>query len=83
MNISASSDAKDGISAIVAPNGKVLAQIDHYKDGSGVIVAQVPLYSQVTLFSRFGHWPVSVATLYLTMYIILMRGKYRTITRIC
>ncbi len=65
---------KDGISAIIAPTGEVLARMDHYKDGPGVIVAEVGLCSEVTLFSRFGHWPAAAGGLYLVMYIFLMRG---------
>jgi apolipoprotein N-acyltransferase len=73
--------AKDGISAVISPTGKVLAQMDHYKSGPGVVIAHVPLYSEVTLFSRFGHWPVPIAALYLIAYIIRMRDKFRTIAR--
>ena len=69
--------AKDGISAIIAPTGEVLAKMDHYKDGPGFIVAEVPLCSQVTLFSRFGHWPVPAAAIYLIVYGVLLRSKPR------
>jgi apolipoprotein N-acyltransferase len=67
--------AKDGISAIIAPTGEMLARMDHYKDGPGFIVAEVPLCSQVTLFSRFGHWPALAAALYLIAYVILLRCR--------
>lgn len=55
----------DGISAIISPNGKVLAQKDHFLDGAGVVIAEVPLYSTTTLFSKIGHWPVILALAYL------------------
>lgn len=67
--------AKDGISAIIAPTGEVLTQMDHYKDGPGFVVAEVPLCSEITLFSRFGHWPALAATIYLMVYVALLRGK--------
>jgi apolipoprotein N-acyltransferase len=67
--------AEDGISAIIAPTGKVLAQMDHYKEGPGFVVAEVPLCSETTLFARFGHWPAPAAAIYLVVYIILLRGK--------
>lgn len=67
--------AKDGISAIIAPTGEVLTQMDHYKDGPGFVVAEVPLCSEITLFSRFGHWPALAATIYLAVYVVLLRGK--------
>lgn len=71
--------AKDGISAIIAPTGEVLARMDHYNDGPGFIVAEVPLCSEVTLFSRFGHWPVLAAAIYLVLYTVLLRDKKGTV----
>jgi apolipoprotein N-acyltransferase len=67
--------AKDGISAIIAPTGKVLAQMDHYKEGPGFVIAEVLLCSETTLFSRFGHWPAPAAAIYLVVYVVLLRGK--------
>ena len=64
----------DGISAIVAPAGEVVAERDHYKEGPGFIIAEVALSSEVTLFSRFGHWPALAAAIYFLMYVILLRG---------
>lgn len=52
--------AANGISAAIDAEGKVLAKMDHYKQGPGYIVADVPLYKQITLFSRFGHTPLLV-----------------------
>jgi apolipoprotein N-acyltransferase len=65
--------ARDGISAIISPTGEVLARMDHYKNGAGFIVAEIPLYSQVTLFSRLGHWPAPAAAIYLVLYAVLLR----------
>jgi apolipoprotein N-acyltransferase len=74
--------ARDGISAIVAPTGEVLAKMDHYKEGARFVVAEVSLYSQVTLFSRFGHWPVLAAIIYMTLYIVLLRRRKGTVFKV-
>ena len=50
--------AMDGISAIVSPTGEVLARRDHFEEGPGVIMADVPILARATPFSRWGHWPV-------------------------
>lgn len=43
-----------GISAIISPTGEVLAQMDHYKDGPGMLIADVPVCTDRTLFSCHG-----------------------------
>jgi len=48
--------ASNGISAIASYRGEVLARKDHFVDGPGVIVAELPLGSGGTLYSRFGDW---------------------------
>jgi apolipoprotein N-acyltransferase len=48
--------ASNGISEIVSPKGKILASKDHFADGADLIVADVPVYADRTIFSRFGHW---------------------------
>ena len=58
----------NGISAIVSPDGGILAQKDHFVEGPGFITAEVPLYSTRTLFSRFGNWPVVPAIIFLIIY---------------
>jgi apolipoprotein N-acyltransferase len=67
--------AKDGISAIISPTGQVLARMDHYKEGAGFVVADVPLCSRVTLFSKFGHWPALAAVIYLIVHVVLIRCR--------
>ena len=59
--------AREGISAIVAPDGRVLAQMDHFEQGPGGVYAHVPVHADAapTLFSRLGHWPVPVAAAWL------------------
>lgn len=63
--------AANGISAIISPAGRVLAKRDHYADGAGYIIADVPLVDNVTPFARCGHTPmliVSAALLF--MYVV-------------
>lgn len=57
--------ARNGISVIVSPHGPVLAQCDHLDQGVGLLVADVPVGSGPTLFSRAGHWPVAVCAVFL------------------
>ena len=54
--------AVNGISAVISPTGQLLAQHDHYRYGPGLIVADVPIFKGVTLFSRWGFWPGLVAS---------------------
>ena len=61
--------AINGISAIISPTGQVLAQQDHFADGPGLIIAEVPVYSARTVFSIIGHWPVVVSIVFLAMCI--------------
>jgi apolipoprotein N-acyltransferase len=59
----------NGISAIVSPDGSILARKDHFREGPGIIAAELPLYSGHTLFSRLGHWPVVPCVVLLSAYI--------------
>jgi apolipoprotein N-acyltransferase len=61
--------AINGISAIISPTGQILAQQDHFADGPGVIIAEVPVYRHATVFSFVGHWPVLVSVVFLAMCI--------------
>jgi len=61
--------AINGISAIISPTGEILARQDHFTDGLGVIIAEVPVYSTRTIFSRAGHWPVVVSVVFLAVCI--------------
>ena len=62
--------ASNGISAIIAPTGKILAIRDHFDQGPGFISAEVPLYSQKTPFSIYGHWPVYLSAVFLLFLVI-------------
>ena len=59
----------NGISAIIAPGGKILASCNHFKADPAVIVAEVPVYSSTTLFSAIGHWPVMASSIFLVVYL--------------
>jgi len=61
--------AMNGISAIVSSSGEVLARRNHLGEGAGMLMYKVPLFSEETLFSRLGHWPVLVSLLYLLAYL--------------
>lgn len=52
--------AANGISAIIDAKGRVLKRMDHYKQGPGYIIADIPVHMQITLFSRYGHAPLLV-----------------------
>jgi len=63
--------AANGISAIISPSGRILAKRDHYADGAGYVIADVPLYDDVTPFARFGHTlMVIVSAALLFMYVV-------------
>jgi apolipoprotein N-acyltransferase len=64
----------NGISTIISPSGDILAIKDHFKEGPGVIIAEIPIYKQQTLFSKLGHWPVTVSVIFL-IYQLLNRKK--------
>ena len=52
-----------GISAAISAKGQILAKQDHYADGPGYVIADVPVYRNKTIFSRFGHGPSLFAAL--------------------
>jgi apolipoprotein N-acyltransferase len=60
--------ATDGISAVISPEGRVLAKKDHLFDGPGFVTAEVPLYRVQTVFSRLGHWPAALSLAFLMIY---------------
>ncbi|MBN1816641.1 MAG: hypothetical protein JW828_04725 [Sedimentisphaerales bacterium] len=67
--------ACDGISTIIGPDGRILAAMDHFRQGPGVIVSQIPVRRGITWFSRWGHWPAAFAALFLTGWMIIQWGK--------
>ncbi len=67
----------DGISAIISPEGEIVAYKDHFLEGPGIIVAEVRLYSTSSLFSTAGHWPVIPSFLFIAIY-ASKRVRFRT-----
>jgi apolipoprotein N-acyltransferase len=59
----------NGISAIISPTGQVLAKKDHFTDGPGIVVADMPVYSCKTFYSLAGNWFVALCFAYLAAYI--------------
>ena len=48
--------ASNGISVLVSPHGEVLARRDHFEEGPGVIVADMPVGTGATFYSEVGDW---------------------------
>ncbi|MBN2193412.1 MAG: hypothetical protein JW751_11405 [Polyangiaceae bacterium] len=46
--------AHNGISAIVSPRGALLAERDHFREGPGLVVADLPVGEGHTVFARWG-----------------------------
>jgi apolipoprotein N-acyltransferase len=65
--------ATNGTSAIVSPRGEVIVQKDHFKEGAGVIVADVQLRRPGTLYSRLGDWVAAAAALALVLGLVFRR----------
>ena len=65
--------ASNGVSAIISPTGRRLAVSDHLKGGTGLLVADVPVYNERTIFSRFGCWFVAAGGLLVTIHMALER----------
>lgn len=64
------------ISAIISPHGEILDRRDHFLEGPGIAVAEVPVYRHSTLFSIWGHGPmVAGAVAYILFYLIYRRKK--------
>jgi apolipoprotein N-acyltransferase len=65
--------ASNGISAIISPTGRRLTVSDHFKDGAGLLVADVPIYDARTVFSRFGYWFVVASGLLVVIHVVFER----------
>jgi apolipoprotein N-acyltransferase len=61
--------ASNGISAIISPEGIVLDARDHFQDGPGLVLAEVPIYNTRTIFSRYGHWFVAACAVLLVAHL--------------
>ena len=59
-----------GISAIISPRGKIIASFDHVTNGHGMIIANVDVYSQCTIYSLLGDWFVLASGIFVVGCII-------------
>ncbi|MBW8016779.1 MAG: hypothetical protein FVQ82_11375 [Planctomycetes bacterium] len=66
----------EGISAVISARGKVIASYDHVTDGHGMIIADVQVYDQRTVFSILGNWFVLASGIFVAGYII--KSKWLT-----
>lgn len=69
--------AANGISAIIGPRGEILAQQDHYRDGPGWVIADVPVMDGVTGFSRWGMWPGVLVSLVVLVFGVVKKRVSR------
>ena len=67
--------AVNGVSTIISPKGKLLARRDHFTQGPGVIIAEVDIYRNRTLFSIAGNWLVVLSL------VVVAIGIWRTKSR--
>lgn len=66
----------EGISAIISPMGKIITSYDNVTDGAGMIIADVDVYDQCTVYSLLGNWFVLAAGIFTAGYII--KSKWLT-----
>jgi len=59
--------ALDGISAVISPTGDVLARRDHFLEGPGFTMAEVPIYKSRTFFSIAGNWLAALSFIFLVV----------------
>ena len=71
--------ATNGISAIVSPRGEVLASKDHFAEGPGVIVADLPVFSGAAPYSRAGDWLVLACAIFLAACLFAARRSRKTV----
>jgi apolipoprotein N-acyltransferase len=65
----------NGTSAIVTARGEVIVRKDHFKEGAGMIVADLPLYRPGSIYSRVGDWAAGAAGLALVVGLVLGRRR--------
>lgn len=59
--------ALNGISAVISPTGDVLARRDHFLEGAGFTMAEMPIYKSRTFFSIAGNWLVALSFIFLVI----------------
>jgi apolipoprotein N-acyltransferase len=68
--------ARNGISLIADPWGRVLGRRDHFKEGAGMVLADLPVGPGGSIFTRLGNWlPVTSIILALAMLLFLPKTR--------
>ena len=68
--------ARNGISLVADSRGHVLGRRDHFKEGAGMVLADLPLSAGGSLFTRLGNWlPVTSIILALAMLLFLPKTR--------
>jgi apolipoprotein N-acyltransferase len=62
--------ASNGISAIISVYGTVLAVRDHCREGPGLVIADVSIFSARTIFARWGNWFAVVCGVLLVVHVL-------------
>ncbi len=57
--------ASNGVSVIVSARGEVLARRDHFAEGAGALVVDLPIYKPGSIYARAGDWLVALSLLLL------------------
>jgi apolipoprotein N-acyltransferase len=50
--------ASNGTSAIVTARGEIMATLDPFTEGAGLIVAKLPVFEGGSLYALWGDWPI-------------------------
>jgi apolipoprotein N-acyltransferase len=74
-NYAIARSAYHGITAIISPHGEILARRDTFTEGPGFVIADVPLYQNVTFFARFGHTPMIVLSI--SILLLFIQSQHR------
>ena len=67
--------AANGISAAIAPSGKIIKQMDHFKEGNGYLVAEVPVHKDITFFSKYGQYPILVLSAIVSFLALISKNN--------
>lgn len=65
--------AATGVSQLIDPYGRVVQELSMFK--KGVVMGDLPLRKDITLYARLGDWPVALA------WVILVGGYFRGFRR--
>ena len=65
--------AATGVSQLIDPYGRPIQQLSMFK--KGVVIGDLPLRTDITLYARLGDWPVALA--WLVLVITYFRGYFR------